>query len=245
MGEILTHIRDSFLEFRAWTLQQLRDFALNVARRVDITQDGSVSDGMRLFVRELVIGTIDLNSFITMCENVLEAIVVNVLLHPAVIEACKKSVQFCIDQFIANPAVNQVCNDVFVTMLKRAHEALAKRLSGSALKEVLSGTAAAKSAAKSAFVSAAVVNVALFGISTAYSQYQYQNGIITREERNKHVTKRAVATGGSIAGTTAGALVGTAIFPVVGTFLGGVIGGMAGDFFGSKAGEATYDRFAN
>ncbi len=184
---VVTHL-SNIKDLGAWSLAKLKDFAFNlalyVARKMDISHDGSVLDVLtRLFTRESVIGMITHLILTTGTEN---------------------------------------------------------------LGEVAASTAASatRSTATTVLSAVAGVDTVFFAASTAYSCYQYKNGNITKTDLKKHVTKRAVATVGSIAGTTIGALVGTAICPGVGTFLGGVIGGMAGDFFGSKAGEAAYDKIS-
>ncbi len=247
VGDYLSDIKDGFKDLKVWSLTKLKHFALECARKIDISQDESVSDVLqRLFARELGIGAIAQPTlFIALCQDFLNAFVVNVLRHPAVITTCREVIQSCIRQFTANSVLIQAGTDAFIAMLKRAEEALARQLSGTALREVAASTAvcAARSAEK-AFLAAAAVNCVTFTFNAGYSQYQYKKGNITKKERNKHLTKRTAATSGSIAMTTICAGVGTLVCPGLGTFVGGAFGGMAGDYLGSKVGEAVYDRFS-
>lgn len=236
VGEYLTHIKDSFRNLRPWNLTQFKNFSLDFARKVDISQGVF----QRLFAQEWGISaTAQPTLFINLFRDFLNSFVAKVLRHPAVIEAGRNAIKLCIDQFVGNSVANQVCNDTFIAMLKKAHKALARQRPGIGITEVLASTAAG--ATKK--YAGAGVKVAFFAVSAGYSQYQFKKGIITKKERNKHLTKRAVATGGSIAGTTICAIAGTALFPGVGTVvgvIGGMVGGMVGDFLGSKAGEAAY-----
>ncbi len=244
VADYLQRFRDGATAIGECTLKTLKDFALYFARAVYIVQDGSTLDVVRQFAIGAFNGMISMTprEFMSVCKDLLKAIVSKVLENPEMINYFKNAIQGCIDEFITNTALNSFCNEMFISMLERAREALANQLAGSPLSHVATGTlAGAAESAKRAFVSTAVVNTSLLGVSAAYAYYKYKMGYIPWDEYKRHVTKRAGATGGSIGGTTAGAAIGTLILPGVGTFVGGVIGGMAGDYCGSKAGEAFYD----
>ncbi len=140
----------------------------------------------------------------------------------------------------------KLVTDLYKKVLSRATVTKGSNL----CKKVVSGATVSKGFLKTVqdtgvktLASATVVDVALLAVSTGYYYYQYKKGYISWERYKWHMTKRVVATGGSIAGTTIGACIGTAICPGVGTFLGGVIGGIAGDWIGSKFGETVYNWF--
>ena len=227
-----------FAEWGRWTLDKLKDAALMFARAVDITQDGTIWVKARQFARDLLICKVaTCQDFVRFSELVLKMLVEKVLLQPAVIDAYKEAIQECMDEFLKN--VPALCNDAFICMLKSAKEELEKYAVGSLLPSVVTSVVAGT--AKRVFPSSVIVNVGLLALSGLYSKDKLNQGIITQEQHNKHMTKRAAATGGSIAGSTAGAALGSLIFPGVGTIVGGIVGGMLGDYYGSNAGEAIYE----
>ena len=193
----------------------------------------------------------------------LDLIVNKVLSNPTAVRVCQKAIELCIAALKKLDEVNQVIIDMLTEYSFELTSNLLKAVAAAKLAEVAATQLAEQSAdavatgavavdprtiATKAFsntlLSTTAISIIFLTGSITSSYIQLKRGKKTQDEHNRHVTKRAMGTAGSIAGTTTGVFVGTLIFPVVGTFVGGFLGGMLGNVAGSATGAAVYDELS-
>ena len=247
---------DYFGNVADWSINLVREIALNIGRNVQNTLNGNFSatinpihqtanaiqlPSLATVIQQIVTSHLATNQdFVSICEQLVGRIVTKVLTHTVVMGSFRGALQDLLTALggegpIAN-ALAKILTDAISHLSKKAIRVPNTARNALAVSTCGSRTQIANAHAINFFLTSVSINggILLYDLLYLFYEHRQTPQIFTRDEYNQQAKKRITATFCSVVGGTAGAYVAALMAPEYFyiKLFGGTIGGIIGQHVG-------------